>query len=84
MPGKYRKAFVFNFNNSEENILYQQLQKICREKICHINIFREIWGKSGKISFAHHKNCLLLQTHGAGYFRSYKRRVELLCFAPVS
>jgi len=28
-----------------KNIMYQQLQKICREKICCINFFGQIWEK---------------------------------------
>jgi len=39
-------------------IIYQQLQNICMDKVCRINVFRP---NLGKISFAPTKNCLLLR-----------------------
>jgi len=41
----------------EENIMYQQLQKICWQKFCHIKVFQ---GNLGKILFAPQENPLLL------------------------
>ena len=32
----------------EENIMYQQLQKICRENVCRIKVFRVNLGKYGR------------------------------------
>ena len=47
-------------NIVEENVMYQQLQKICRGKVCTKKFFGQIWQNLGKISFAPPKNCLLL------------------------
>jgi len=32
----------------EENRMYQLLQKICREKVCHIKLFGQIWENRAK------------------------------------
>jgi len=47
-------------NIVEENVMYQQLQKICRGKACTKKFFGQIWENPGKIFFAPPKNCLLL------------------------
>jgi len=39
-------------NMVEENIMYQQLQKICSGKFVAYKFFGQIWENSGKISFA--------------------------------
>jgi len=39
------KFSIFQGNLIEENILYQQLQKICREKVCGMKVFRVNLGK---------------------------------------
>jgi len=44
-------------NMLQENIMYQQLQKICREKVCRMNAFQ---ANSPEISFAPQTNGLLL------------------------
>ena len=41
-------------------LMYQQLQKICRENLRRINVFRANLGNSSTISFAPRKICLLL------------------------
>jgi len=47
-------------NMVEENVIYQQLQKICRGKVCTKKFFKQICENPGKISFAPPKNFLLL------------------------
>jgi len=47
-------------NMVEENIMYQQLQKICRGNVCTKKFFGQIWENPVKIIFAPPKNCLLL------------------------
>jgi len=47
-------------NMVEENVMCQQLQKICRGKVCTKKFFGNIWENPGKIFFAPPKNCLLL------------------------
>jgi len=43
-------------------MMYQQLQKVCREKVCRIKIFRAISGKFEQNTLCVYtpKNCLLL------------------------
>jgi len=45
-------------NMVEENKIYQQIQKICRAKVCRINVS---WANLGKISFSPPKTFLLLR-----------------------
>jgi len=47
-------------NMVEENVMYQQLQKIWREKVWHINVFWANLGKFGQISLTPQKTGLLL------------------------
>jgi len=47
-------------NMVEENSMYQQLQKICRENVYRRKVFGKIWGNSVNISQAPPKSCLLL------------------------
>jgi len=49
---------------AEEIIMYEQLQKICRLKLCFMKFFGQIWGISSKISFALPENCLSLDLWG--------------------
>jgi len=44
----------------EENRMYQQLTKICREKVCRIKVIRASLDKFGQKSFEPPKNYLLL------------------------
>jgi len=54
-PNAKYQIFYFQVygNMVEENRMYQQLQKMCREKVC-------LKSFSGKISLCTLKNCLLL------------------------
>jgi len=61
--------------------MYQQLQKICRGKVCTKKFFGQIWENPGKISFAPPKNCLLLHLCAAIVEASY---VDLGIFFAVS
>jgi len=47
-------------NMVEENVMYQQLQKICRGEVCTKKFFGQIWENPRKIFFTPPKNCLLL------------------------
>jgi len=49
---------------AEEIIMYEQLQKICRLKLCFMKFFGQIWGISSKIFFALPENCLSLDLWG--------------------
>jgi len=37
----------------KENIMYQQLQKICREKVCGIKVFRTKYYLHPKIAYSY-------------------------------
>jgi len=58
---KYQIFCLQAFGNLvEENIMYQPLKSICREKVCHIKVFRTDLGKYGQNILCTTKDCQLL------------------------
>ena len=59
--------------------MYQQLQKICREKVCTKKFFGQIWENPDKISFAPPKNCLLLHLWSCVFIKTCWSLSEAYC-----
>jgi len=68
----------------EENIMHQELRKICREKVCRIKVFRAYLGNSGKIPFSplNFPASPVLNLFSSIFWASLQRTT--ICFVPVA